>query len=99
MKAAGIGPGDVHYVNLHATRHIDGKVFQKTTINQNLSVTTHRAENRGQRHGCTQGLRQRALIKHDGLSANQVGRNAPERSWQVIEAPQLGVGVGYAIEN
>ncbi len=67
-----------HDVRAHLPDHIGRQVVQQTSIDKDGRSLMHRGKRPGNRHRCAQRDRKRAISKHVGFSAYQIGGHAAE---------------------
>src|SRR6516162_2429472 len=88
-----------HDIGAHPADDIDRKIFEQSPIDIELAVVPYRTEDSRERHGRTQGFRQRSAVEHFRLPGYQIGRNTAKRGGKIVESIHLRVGQGDTIEN
>ena len=74
-----------HDVGAGLAGDIDRYVPAQPAVAEHATVDDHRCEDAGDRHAGAQRMRQVSRVEHDHLAGLHVGRDGPERYWQLVE--------------
>jgi hypothetical protein len=86
-------------VRAHLPHHVGRKVVHDAAVGVDVFADADRREEARDRHGCAQGLGQRAVREHPGLAGHELRGHAAERDGQLVEGLDLGIGDGLPVHQ
>jgi len=74
-----------NHVHAHRLHDIDGQVANEAAVDEQIITNANRRKDTGHRHAGPDRLRQVAATDDPQVTGFDIGRNCPERDWQLIK--------------